>query len=220
MSAPASRAVPEHGADGRFHVCVVCSGNICRSPIGEQVLRAAFADAGLAERVLVSSAGTGDWHVGQGANPRSVRVLDAAGYPRVKHVAHMITPAELAGIDLVLAADRGHLGELLAMTTEPEKVVLLRTFDPDADHDEVPDPYYGPDAGFDEVLAMTVAAAPGVVREVRRRLDATTDPTGGTGSGPSGRAPTGSAPTGVVGPAGSKPVTAGPARRNPASGGR
>jgi protein-tyrosine phosphatase len=158
-------------SDSRFHVCVVCSGNICRSPIGEQVLRAAIADAGLADRVLVTSAGTGDWHVGQGANPRSVRVLLAAGYPPAEHAAHMISRAELAGIDLVLAADRGHLGELLALTTDPGKIVLLRSFDPDADRDEVPDPYYGPDSDFDDVLAMTVAAVPGVVREIRRRLD-------------------------------------------------
>ena len=49
--------------------------------------------------------------------------------------------------------------------------MLLRSFDPDADDDEVPDPYYGPDAGFDDVLAMTMAAAPGIVEEIRRRLD-------------------------------------------------
>jgi protein-tyrosine phosphatase len=150
---------------------VVCSGNICRSPIGEQVLRSALADAGLADRVLVSSAGTGDWHVGQGANTRAVRVLTAAGYPEHRHVARMISRTDLAGIDLVLAADRGHLADLRSMTDEPGKVVLLRSFDPDADDDEVPDPYFGPDSGFDEVLAMTVAAAPGIVAEIRRRLD-------------------------------------------------
>jgi protein-tyrosine phosphatase len=83
----------------------------------------------------------------------------------------MIGKDDLAGIDLVLAADRGHLADLRSMTDEPDKVVLLRSFDPDADDDEVPDPYYGPDSGFDEVLAMTVAAAPGIVAEIRRRLD-------------------------------------------------
>ncbi|MEP6561722.1 MAG: low molecular weight protein-tyrosine-phosphatase [Nakamurella sp.] len=159
-------------ADDRFHVCVVCSGNICRSPIGEQVLRSAIADAGLADRVVVSSAGTGDWHLGQGANPRSERVLRAAGYPGWKHTARMITPTGLRDIDLVLAADRGHLAELRAMTDEPAKVVLMRSFDPLADDDEVPDPYYGPDSGFDEVLAMTQSAAPGIVAEVRRLLAA------------------------------------------------
>ncbi|MET0863578.1 MAG: low molecular weight protein-tyrosine-phosphatase [Nakamurella sp.] len=161
---------PSYPADDRLRVCVVCSGNICRSPIGEQVLRAAIAEAGLADRVEVSSAGTGDWHLGQGANPRSERVLRAAGYPAWKHTARMISRAELQDIDLVLAADRGHLTELRAMTADPDKVVLLRSFDPDADDDEVPDPYYGPDSDFDAVLAMTRAAAPGIVDEIRRLL--------------------------------------------------
>ena len=156
--------------DSRFHVCVVCSGNICRSPIGEQVLRAAIADAGLADRVRVSSAGTGDWHVGQGANPRAAVVLRSAGYP-TDHRARQITARDLADVDLALAADRGHCRELREMTNDPDKVMLMRSFDPGADDQEVPDPYYGPDSGFDEVLAMTVAAAPGVVREIGRRLD-------------------------------------------------
>lgn len=134
------------------------------------MLRAAIAEAGLSDRVRVSSAGTGDWHIGQGANPRAARVLRAAGYP-TDHRVRQITRRELTEVDLALAADRGHLRELRAMTTDPSRVVLLRTFDPQAEDDEVPDPYFGPDAGFDEVLAMTQAAAPGVVDEIRRRLD-------------------------------------------------
>lgn len=152
-----------------FHVSVVCSGNICRSPIGEKVLQAAFDDAGLAGLVRVTSAGTGDWHVGQQANPRAVRVLAAAGYP-TDHRARQIVAADLDHIDLVLAADRGHLQELRVLTGDHDKVRLLRSFDPDADADDVPDPYYGPDSGFDEVLTMTRAAAPGVVAAVRERL--------------------------------------------------
>jgi len=162
---------PSSDADGRpvLHVCVVCSGNICRSPIGEIVLRAALAQAGLGDRVRVSSAGTGDWHVGQSANPRAARVLRAAGYP-TDHVARQITADELADIDLVLAADRGHRSELRPLTDHPDRIRLLRSFDPDADTDEVPDPYYGPDAGFDDVLAMIEAATPGVVQEIRGML--------------------------------------------------
>ena len=152
-----------------FHVSVICSGNICRSPIGEKVLQAAFDEAGLADLVEVTSAGTGDWHVGQPANPRAVKVLAAAGYP-TGHRARQIDAAYLDCIDLVLAADHGHLRALRSLTGDHDKVVLLRTFDPDADGDEVPDPYHGPDAGFDEVLAMTRAAAPGVVAAVRERL--------------------------------------------------
>lgn len=159
------------GTDNRFHVCVVCTGNICRSPIGEQVLRAAIIDAGLDDQVRVSSAGIDGWHEGQGANHRTVRVLRTAGYPEHEHVARMITPTDMADVDLALAADRGHLSDLRAMTGDCDKVALLRSFDPAAADDEVPDPYYGPGSGFDEVLAMTVAAVPGIVQEIRRRLD-------------------------------------------------
>ncbi len=154
-----------------FHVCVVCTGNICRSPIGEQVLRRAVQEAGLSDRVRVSSAGTGDWHIGSGAHRGSTRVLREAGYP-TEHIARQLTRAELAGIDLVLAADRDHRALIKRMLAEPDrpKVVLLRSFDPDADGDEIPDPYYGPHEGFVEVLEMTVAAMPGVIDEIRRRL--------------------------------------------------
>jgi protein-tyrosine phosphatase len=152
-----------------LRVVVVCSGNICRSPIGEIVLRDALERDGLGDRVAVTSAGTGDWHVGQPANPRAVRVLRAAGYP-TEHVARQITDNELADADLVLAADRGHLRALRRISDHPDRVVLLRSFDPAADSDEVPDPYYGPDEGFDEVLSMIESATPGVVQEVRRML--------------------------------------------------
>lgn len=148
----------------------MCSGNICRSPIGEKVLQAAFDAAGLGDRVTVSSAGTGDWHVGEPANSRAVRVLAAAGYP-IEHAARQITAADIVDLDLLLAADHGHLRELRRLTTQHQKIALLRSFDPAADSDEVPDPYYGPDEDFEQVLAMIRAAAPGVVAAVGERLD-------------------------------------------------
>lgn len=167
---PSRTAASAEATDGRpFRVVVICSGNICRSPIGEKVLQAAFDQAGLADLVEVTSAGTGDWHVGQPANPRAVKVLAAAGYP-TEHRARQIDAADLDSIDLVLAADHGHVRALRSLTGDHDKIVLLRSFDPGADGDEVPDPYYGPDAGFDDVLAMTRAAAPGVVAAVRKRL--------------------------------------------------
>jgi protein-tyrosine phosphatase len=97
-------------------------------------------------------------------------VLRAAGYP-TGHRARQITTDALADVDLAVAADRGHARDLRRMTDDPGKVVLFRAFDQDADGDEVPDPYYGPDSGFDEVLAMTEAATPGLLDEIRRRLD-------------------------------------------------
>lgn len=155
-----------------FTVAVVCSGNICRSPIGEKVLQAAFQDAELGDQVRVESFGTGGWHVGDRADSRAEAVLAKAGYP-TEHRARQITPEDLTRIDLVLAADAGHLHELhgLAADVDPApRIALLRSFDPQADGQDVPDPYFGSQDGFDRVLAMTVAAAPGVVEAVRSRL--------------------------------------------------
>ena len=114
---PVSSAARSRPIDTRFHVCVVCPGNICRSPIGEQVLRAAIADAGLDDRVRVSSAGIGDWHVGQGAQPAHGPGARGPPATRARPRARQITRPRLADVDLVLAADRGHLRELRAMTT-------------------------------------------------------------------------------------------------------
>lgn len=159
-------------SDRTFHIVVMCSGNICRSPIGEKVLQAAFAEAGLADRVRVSSGGTGGWHVGQGANDQAVRVLAEVGLP-TDHVARQLGPDDFDDADLILAADRGHLRDLRRMLDDQDRIALFRSFDPQADSrdsDEIPDPYYGPYSGFQEVLAMTRAAAPGVVAAVREQL--------------------------------------------------
>ena len=155
--------------DPRLHVSVICTGNICRSPIGEQMLRAAITEAGLEHAVRVSSAGTGNWHIGHPADRQAQAALQRAGFA-TDHRAHQITAEELSTIDLALAADRGHRRILLTMTGAPDKVRLLRSFDPAADGEDVPDPYQGPDAEFDDVVAMTAAAIPGVLAEIRRRL--------------------------------------------------
>ena len=94
-----------------YRVCFVCTGNICRSPMAEWVLRARIAEAGLSDVVEVDSAGTGDWHVGDDADPRTVRVLARHGYPS-RHVARQFQPADLLRRDLVIALDHGHLRTL------------------------------------------------------------------------------------------------------------
>jgi protein-tyrosine phosphatase len=150
-------------------VVTVCSGNICRSPMAEKILRAALADAGLADRVAVSSAGVGPWHVGEPMDRRAAETLAAHGFD-TDHVARQIDP-DTTQADLVLAATTDHVRDLVRAGVPPERVRLLRSFDPDApDGAEVPDPYYGGPEGFDEVLAMLEAATPGIVAWVRERV--------------------------------------------------
>jgi protein-tyrosine phosphatase len=132
-----------------------------------------FADAlrreGLAHRVQVTSAGTGAWHVGKPADPRTTEALRRAGYG-CDHVAAQLSAEQLAA-DLLVALDYGHLAALRRLVSDPERVVLLRSFDRAAGRDlDVPDPYYGGRYGFDDVLSLVRAAVPGLLTWVRDRL--------------------------------------------------
>jgi protein-tyrosine phosphatase len=149
-----------------LHVVFVCTGNICRSPIAEKVFVHELERAGLADAVHVSSAGTGDWHIGSPADERAAAVLLAAGY-KSDHIARQVD-AEQLGADLIVALDRSHERALRSLVHEPDRVRLLRSFDPDAPPGaEVPDPYYGDDDGFTSVLEMIKAAMPGMIEWVR-----------------------------------------------------
>jgi protein-tyrosine phosphatase len=156
-----------------YRVCFVCSGNICRSPIAEAVLRRTVAEAGLSDRVEVSSAGTGGWHAGDPADHRAMTALRRRGYP-LEHVARQWQRTDFATADLVVALDDGHYRQLVRMAPderERAKVRLLRSFDPAAGDDlDVPDPYYGGAAGFEQVLDLAEAACAGILAEIRAAL--------------------------------------------------
>lgn len=157
-----------------YRICFVCTGNICRSPMAEHVLRARVAETGLDGLVEVDSAGTDGWHEGDAADPRTVAVLRQNGYTW-EHTARRFDRSWFDRLDLVVALDSGHLKTLrrLAPTgKDAEKVRLLRSYDPAAGVDlDVPDPYYGGPEGFDTCLGMVEAASTGLLAEVRAHLE-------------------------------------------------
>lgn len=161
MTLPAPR-VP-----GRYAVTLVCLGNICRSPMAHVVLEQRVAEAGLGDRVAVSSSGTGDWHVGHPMDRRAAATLSAAGYDPSRHRARHWAPDRLADQDLVLAMDASNLADVGGRSS---RVRLFRDFDPAEPGGEVPDPYYGGDDGFKEVLAMVERTSTALVAQLREEL--------------------------------------------------
>jgi|SRR5690625_185441 len=161
-----------------YTVNYVCSGNICRSPIGEVTLRAMLEEAGLGDRVEVVSSGTGNWHVGDPADPRTVATLERHGYDGSAHRAAEFDGAAFDNYDLILASDYGHERRLnrLARTEEDRaKIRMARSFDEEAvaaGDLEIPDPYLGYQQDFELVMEQVLAANRGVVNYIREQLGA------------------------------------------------
>jgi protein-tyrosine phosphatase len=150
-----------------YRICLVCMGNICRSPMAETVLRKTLTDRGLGERVRVWSAGTGRWHVGDPMDERALEVLARRGYDGSTHRARQFGSDWFDRYDLVLAMDRDNLVTLSRMAPPGVEVRLFRSFDPAAPEGaEVPDPYYGGAEGFEEVLSLVEAASEGIAKHV------------------------------------------------------
>lgn len=155
-----------------YRVTFVCTGNICRSPMAEHVLRRHVEDEGLP--ALVDSSGTGGWHAGDPADHRTVRTLRRHGFTS-DHTARKFHRGWFDDYDLVIALDAGHLRELTALARDDRdraKIRLLRSFDPSAVSGDldVPDPYYEDDEAFEHVMDLIERAAPGILEEIRRGL--------------------------------------------------
>ena len=165
------------GSDEPFRVMFVCTGNICRSPMAEVVFRWFAEQAGLGDRIVSSSAGTGDWHVGERADARTIAALERRGYDGSHHRARRFTGRDFATFDLIVALDRSHERVLASWARYPadtDKLALLMSFDDHADGNlDVPDPYYA-DAGlFDEVLGMIERASRALFRQLEPALRVT-----------------------------------------------
>ncbi len=153
-----------------LHITFVCTGNICRSAMAEKMFAHQLRRRGLAEAVRVTSAGTGNWHVGECADSRASHVLRAHGYP-TDHCAAQVDADHLAA-DLVVALGRNHLRMLRDLGVEGDRIRMLRSFDPrsGAHALDVDDPYYGDAQDFEEVFAVIEAALPGLHEWVDERL--------------------------------------------------
>lgn len=163
-----------------FRVTTICLGNICRSPMAEIILRDRLSGTEIDHLVTVDSAGTGDWHVGYPADPRARETLLAHGYSLHDHTSRQIDATWIPDIHLALVmdsmnyADMQRIIESSGMQTE---LRMFRSFDPDLRHLaephpdlDVPDPYYGGDDGFRNVMDLLERSADGIIEDLRTRL--------------------------------------------------
>jgi protein-tyrosine phosphatase len=152
-----------------FRICFVCTGNICRSPMAEAVFRRLIASGGYESRLEVGSAATGDWHVGEHADARTVAALATRGFDATTHRARQFDPAWFPDLDLVVVFDRGQertLKEWAPDEATAAKVQLLLSFDESGPAADVPDPYYSDAALFDTVLATIERASVALFRQL------------------------------------------------------
>jgi protein-tyrosine phosphatase len=145
-------------------VLFVCLGNICRSPTAHGVFRQLVFDQGLSNVIAVDSAGTGSWHVGEAPDGRAQLAARRRGYELADLRARQVTVQDFKRFDYVVAMDKDNLENLrrLVPTDYAGRLCLLLDF-ADGTEDEVPDPYYGGDQGFDRVLDMTEQASRGLL---------------------------------------------------------
>jgi protein-tyrosine phosphatase len=166
--APAPPLPPPREPGPPYRICLVCLGNYCRSPMAATVLRGALEQAGLDRAVVVDSAGTGDWHVGQPMNRMAADALARRGYDGSAHRGRQLRRSWIAERDLFLVMDADNLANVRRMAG-PADGDRIRLFGEvgglgsGAHGGQIPDPYGGDADEYDYVLGLITTAAPAVV---------------------------------------------------------
>ncbi|WP_373997066.1 low molecular weight protein-tyrosine-phosphatase [Duganella vulcania] len=152
-------------------VLFVCMGNICRSPTAEGVFRHRAAAAGLADRLVIDSAGTHGYHVGEPPDARSMEHAANRGYDLSAQRSRKVAASDFENFDHLLAMDHDNL-RLLEAACPPQhrhKLGLFMAHASRSDSDVVPDPYYGGGRGFDLVLDYIEDASDGLIAALKMK---------------------------------------------------
>ncbi|MFK7694017.1 low molecular weight protein-tyrosine-phosphatase [Paenibacillus sp. HJGM_3] len=161
-----------------IHVLFVCLGNICRSPMAEAVLRHQVKEAGLDDRIVVDSAGTGDWHVGQAPHQGTQRQLNKVKIEHKDIRARQVARDDWVAFDYIIAMDAQNRKDMLRLMGQPsnaesaddsrKKVYLFMDFVPNARVKDVPDPYYT--GNFEHVYELIEEGCRNLLSHIRERL--------------------------------------------------
>jgi len=165
-------------ANSGISVLFVCTGNICRSPLAEGVLRRFVSSAGLQDRIRIDSAATHDYQLGQPPDPRAVAAARRRGYVLAPRHARTVSPEDFARFDIILAMDRGHLTILRELKPPDYRgyLGLLLDFAPGLPVREVPDPYHDTAEQFEYVLDLIERGDEGLFDTIREGIAANRAP--------------------------------------------
>lgn len=155
-------------------ILFVCLGNICRSPVAEAVFRQKVTDAGLAEYFHIDSAGTAEWHAGKAPDSRMIEAAATRGYNLSQLRARQVRPTDFDEFDHILAMDEENLMNLqdVAPDEHAAELALFLTYAANPGTREVPDPYFGGNAGFHHVIDLVENAADGLITRLKTGLPA------------------------------------------------
>jgi protein-tyrosine phosphatase len=154
-------------------ISFVCLGNICRSPLAQGVFQDLVNREKLDQKIFISSAGTGNWHIGNLPDERMRQTAQSKGI-KLESRAQQFQSKDFNRFNLILAMDHSNLirlSEIAPSTLPPDKLMLFRYFDPESNEDQdVPDPYYGGAKGFEEVYSMVKRTCPPLLDYIKSRF--------------------------------------------------
>lgn len=153
-------------------ILFVCLGNICRSPLAEALFDQLLRERGLEDQIQCDSAGTGDWHVGQSPDPRTLAVARQYQVP-IEHHGRQFAPADFATYDYIIVMDannRHNVLNQLPADTQLDHVFLMRQFDDEPSEQDVPDPYWGGERGFDDMYHLLRRCCVNLLAYIEERL--------------------------------------------------
>lgn len=155
-------------------VLFVCLGNICRSPTAEGVFRKLVEEHGVSDEFEIDSAGTSGYHIGEAPDPRAIQAAKARGYDLTNIRGRQVSISDFDYFDIILAMDHANFEALMANATNASqsKVKLLLDFAKDVRENEVPDPYYGGEKGFDHVINLIESASDGLLNDLLEKREA------------------------------------------------
>ncbi len=135
-------------------VLFVCLGNICRSPLAEAIFQQMIDNQSLNRSVLTDSAGTSSYHIGENPDPRTIKIAEKHGVP-VNHKGQQFKKHHAEAFDYLVAMDHSNFDNMASeIGGRPEKLLLMRDFDPQGKGEGVPDPYYGGIDGFENMYQI------------------------------------------------------------------